>query len=229
MNWRQTQSGRSACRKSPSKRRSSPSTTSHPPSLSPLFRVRLTRRWAMASSMYSILAFQSSICEANCGAHQIEKSACRCGSAEQGMRFPRAMSVSDQTADSMMIDRTRKIKEVDFGFSLGFGPPAEESSQSVAQPTNSILDSAPVSQAPLLEAPPPPESTTTKPPQTQSTSSPPRTNPSSQNQPVRRTPGSARNKLPPRPSTFDIPAEEEPELERTSKRRKIGWLLQSGL
>ncbi|OJJ06228.1 hypothetical protein ASPVEDRAFT_154294 [Aspergillus versicolor CBS 583.65] len=116
---------------------------------------------------------------------------------------------------------TRKIKEVDFGFSLGFGAPAEESSQSVAQPANSILDSAPVSQAPLLKAPPPPESTTIEPPQTQSTSSPPRTNPSSQNQPVRRTPGSARNKLPPRPSTFDIPAEEEPELERTSKRRKI--------
>ncbi|BCS24943.1 uncharacterized protein APUU_41387A [Aspergillus puulaauensis] len=116
---------------------------------------------------------------------------------------------------------TRKIKEVDFGFSLGFGPPAEESSQTASQAADSVLDSAPVSQPPLLEAPPPPEATTTEPPQTQSTSSPPRTNPSSQNQPVRRTPGSARNKLPPRPSTFDIPAEEEPELERTSKRRKI--------
>ncbi|KAL2822715.1 hypothetical protein BDW59DRAFT_149360 [Aspergillus cavernicola] len=117
---------------------------------------------------------------------------------------------------------TRKIKEVDFGFSLGFGPTPEEPSQSASQPTNTEINPAPAPQAPSINAPPPPyETATTEPPRTQTTSSPTRVNSSSQEQPSQRTPGSARNKLPPRPSTFDIPADEELDLGRDSKRRKI--------
>ncbi|KAL4990286.1 hypothetical protein BDW68DRAFT_175219 [Aspergillus falconensis] len=118
---------------------------------------------------------------------------------------------------------TRKIKEVDFGFSLGFGPPAEKSSQPASQPTNSDLNPAPAPQPPLLDAPPLDSApSTTEATQTRSTPSPTRTNAfaASQNQ-LLRTPGSARNKLPPRRSTFDIPADDEPELGRSNKRRKI--------
>ncbi|KAL4905410.1 hypothetical protein BDW74DRAFT_177781 [Aspergillus multicolor] len=131
---------------------------------------------------------------------------------------------------------TRKIKEVDFGFSLGFSPPAQESSQAASQPADSDLNTAPApapASAPpphTFDAPPPAseptttsaESVTTVIPQVRSTPSPTRNNAYavSQNQ-LRRTPGSARNKLPPRPSTFDIPADNEPELERSNKRRKL--------
>ncbi|KAL4743108.1 hypothetical protein BDV11DRAFT_166512 [Aspergillus similis] len=118
---------------------------------------------------------------------------------------------------------TRKIKEVDFGFSLGFGAPAEESSQPASQPTNNDLKPAPVPQPPLLDALPlAPAPSTTDAIQTQSTPSPTRSNAfgASRDQLVR-TPGSARNKLPPRRSTFDIPADDEPELERSNKRRRI--------
>ncbi|KAL6229075.1 hypothetical protein BDW75DRAFT_250184 [Aspergillus navahoensis] len=118
---------------------------------------------------------------------------------------------------------TRKIKEVDFGFSLGFGPPAEGSSQPASQPTNSDLNPTPAPQAPLLDAPPPDSApSTTETTQTRSTPSPARTNAfaASQNQPLR-SPGSARNKFPPRRSTFDIPADDNAELERSNKRRKI--------
>ncbi|KAL4804770.1 hypothetical protein BDV18DRAFT_161858 [Aspergillus unguis] len=114
---------------------------------------------------------------------------------------------------------TRQVKEVDFGFSL-FGPPAGESSQPPAsQPTNEP-DPATAPQPPSLNAPALPETNITA-SQTQSNLTPTRSNASSQNPAVRRTPGSARNKLPPRRSTFDIPAEDEPELGRSSKRRKI--------
>ncbi|KAL4918978.1 hypothetical protein BDW62DRAFT_180241 [Aspergillus aurantiobrunneus] len=116
---------------------------------------------------------------------------------------------------------TRKIKEVDFGFSLGFGPPVEGSSQPIPQPTNREPDPALVSEPPSLDAPPRRSDGTTTTEPLQPTLSPTRVIASAQNHPIQRTPGSARNKLPPRPSTFDIPAEEEPELERTSKRRKI--------
>ncbi|KAL4973915.1 hypothetical protein BDW66DRAFT_153400 [Aspergillus desertorum] len=118
---------------------------------------------------------------------------------------------------------TRKIKEVDFGFSLGFGPPAEESSQPVSQPTNSDLNPAPAPQSLLPNVPPlAPAPSTTEATQTRSTPSPTRTNAfaASQNQ-MLRTPGSARNKLPPRRSTFDIPVDDELELGRSNKRRKI--------
>ncbi|CBF81127.1 hypothetical protein AN5229.2 [Aspergillus nidulans FGSC A4] len=118
---------------------------------------------------------------------------------------------------------TRKIKEVDFGFSLGLGAPAEESSQPASQPTNNDLKPASAPQPPLLEAPPlVPAPSTADAIQTQSTPSPTRTNAfgALRDQPVR-TPGSARNKLPPRRSTFDIPPDDEPELERSNKRRRI--------
>ncbi|KAL4746621.1 hypothetical protein BDW72DRAFT_197518 [Aspergillus terricola var. indicus] len=118
---------------------------------------------------------------------------------------------------------TRKIKEVDFGFSLDFGAPAEESSQPASQSTNNDLKPAPAPQPPLLDAPslalaP----STTDAIQTRSTPSPTRLNSfgASRDQLVR-TPGGARNKLPPRRSTFDIPADDEPELERSNKRRRI--------
>ncbi|KAL4955592.1 hypothetical protein BDW69DRAFT_182437 [Aspergillus filifer] len=119
---------------------------------------------------------------------------------------------------------TRKIKEVDFGFSLGFGPPADESSQPTSQPTNSQPDTAPAPQPLSLGVPPPAQDTIAPaPPSTQSTLSPTRinANAAAHNQTIQRTPGSARNKLPPRPSTFDIPEENEPELERSSKRRRV--------
>ncbi|KAL4761534.1 uncharacterized protein BDW70DRAFT_159794 [Aspergillus foveolatus] len=118
---------------------------------------------------------------------------------------------------------TRKIKEVDFGFSLGLGAPAEESSQPESQRINNDLKPAPAPQPPLLDAPPlVPAPSTTDAIQTQSTPSPTRTNAfgASRDQLVR-TPGSARNKLPPRRSTFDIPPDDEPELERSNKRRRI--------
>ncbi|KAL4815821.1 hypothetical protein BDW67DRAFT_185264 [Aspergillus spinulosporus] len=118
---------------------------------------------------------------------------------------------------------TRKIKEVDFGFSLGLGAPAEEPSQPASQPTNHDLKPAAAPQPPLLDAPPlAPVPSTTDAIQTQSTPSPTRTNAfgASRDQLVR-TPGSARNKLPPRRSTFDIPPDDEPELERSNKRRRI--------
>ncbi|KAI9376720.1 hypothetical protein BJX61DRAFT_157295 [Aspergillus egyptiacus] len=116
---------------------------------------------------------------------------------------------------------TRKIKEIDFGFSL-FGPPAEESSQPAPQPTNGGQTAAPAPQLPSFDSPPPPsETATTAPPEAQAPASPTPVNPSSQEQPSQRTPGSARNKLPPRPSTFDIPADEDIELGRSVKRRRI--------
>ncbi|KAL4766876.1 hypothetical protein BDW60DRAFT_212506 [Aspergillus nidulans var. acristatus] len=118
---------------------------------------------------------------------------------------------------------TRKIKEVDFGFSLGLGAPAEESSQPASQPTNNDLKPTQAPPPPLLDAPRlAPAPSTTDVIQTQSTPSPTRTNAFgvSRDQLVR-TPGSARNKLPPRRSTFDIPPDDEPELERSNKRRRI--------
>ncbi|KAL3475199.1 hypothetical protein BJX99DRAFT_162989 [Aspergillus californicus] len=114
---------------------------------------------------------------------------------------------------------TRKIKEVDFGFSLGFGP-VDESSQP-AQPLDTGLPAPelePAPQPPTLDAPLH-EITTTEVSQTQSFTSPTRVN-SSQEQ-SQRTLGSARNKLPPRPSTFDIPTDENLEQERSNKRRKL--------
>ncbi|KAL4885835.1 hypothetical protein BJY04DRAFT_214033 [Aspergillus karnatakaensis] len=114
---------------------------------------------------------------------------------------------------------TRKIKEVNFGLSL-FGQPAEDSSQSVSRPT--IADEQPP--APTLPSLFPPlasETAATEPLQPQPEPSLEPTNISSAESSTQRTPGSARNKLPPRPSTFDIPADEELDISRSNKRRRI--------
>ncbi|KAJ5601999.1 hypothetical protein N7510_011533 [Penicillium lagena] len=91
------------------------------------------------------------------------------------------MTPRHNTADGE--NRTRKAKEVDFGFSFG-GPTIDEPS---------VLDAAPP------QATPPAESQRS----------------------TRRTPGSARNNLPERPSTYDIPADDVPEQTRSAKRRRI--------
>ncbi|KAA8647398.1 uncharacterized protein ATNIH1004_006091 [Aspergillus tanneri] len=104
---------------------------------------------------------------------------------------------------------TRKIKEVDFGFSFG-APPPEELSQPSSQPTEP--PAIPTSLAPKSSQPPPVvQERKTPPPQTQESSE----------QAVQRTPGTARNALPERPSTFDVSGDEAPDLGRSSKRRKI--------
>ncbi|KAL4871424.1 hypothetical protein BDV12DRAFT_164269 [Aspergillus spectabilis] len=115
---------------------------------------------------------------------------------------------------------TRKIKEVDFGFSL-FGQPAEESSQPASQPANAELDGAPAPTLPSFIPPPIIEAADTEPSQPRRAPSSTPANASSQESATQRTPGSARNKRPPRPSTFDIPPDEELVLTRSSKRRRI--------
>ena len=103
----------------------------------------------------------------------------------------------------MSLSRTRKIKEVDFGFSLGLGAPSEDPFQSASQPE------LPIDTVPADREPP------ALPPSNGLPASPiPRSS--------QRTPGSARNKLPERPSMFDIPGDDEPEPPRSIKRRKIG-------
>ncbi|RJE27137.1 hypothetical protein PHISCL_00490 [Aspergillus sclerotialis] len=101
----------------------------------------------------------------------------------------------------------RKIKEVDFGFSLGLGlgTETEAPSQPLSQPTN--FAEAPTSRQ-----------TNSAPENTRS--SPKNRLSNSPNQSDQQVPGSARNRRP-RPSTFDIPLDEEPEQRRTSKRRRI--------
>ncbi|KAJ5748597.1 uncharacterized protein N7511_010293 [Penicillium nucicola] len=92
---------------------------------------------------------------------------------------------------------TRKAKEVNFGFSFGGLAPE------------------PSAPAPLAIVPP-------IQPQTQPATTPPSPEASTQAEKQNaRTPGSARNKLPERPSTYDIPSDDGPEQTRSSKRRKI--------
>lgn len=100
--------------------------------------------------------------------------------------------------------RSRKPKEVDFGFSFGLAPAIPEAPPQ--QPTT-----APARQPKTQPAP-------------QAQLSSPKTDlPGSQGS--QRTPGSARNARPQRPSTFDIPSDDdEIELPRSAKRRKIGAL-----
>ncbi|KAL5338400.1 hypothetical protein BJX70DRAFT_203188 [Aspergillus crustosus] len=115
---------------------------------------------------------------------------------------------------------TRKIKEVDFGFSL-FGQTAGESSQAASQPGDDTeLDQAPAPTIPSL-IPPPSGIADTESLQPRPASSPTPANPSFQEPVNQRTPGSARNKLPARPSIFDIPQDEEAEPTRSSKRRRV--------
>ncbi|KAJ5919785.1 hypothetical protein N7454_009620 [Penicillium verhagenii] len=105
---------------------------------------------------------------------------------------------------------TRQIKAVDFGFS--FGAPASDSAASVPNP----LFPEPNESSQAQPAPAPAPKATTPPPLKVSSQ------PASQTigQP-QRTPGSARNRLPQRLSTYDIPIDDRPEGQRSNKRRRI--------
>ena len=116
--------------------------------------------------------------------------------------------------------RLRKTKAIDFGFSFGLPSASDEASQSASRPADVGISLGP---------PPAPSTATTAPTGLESSqpsiASPDRKLSSSQQGPIRRTPGSARNKLPPRPSPFDIPTEEPPEVGPSRKIRKLGaWL-----
>ncbi|KAL3446550.1 hypothetical protein BJX65DRAFT_116502 [Aspergillus insuetus] len=118
---------------------------------------------------------------------------------------------------------TRKIKEVDFGFSL-FGPPAEASSQPSSQPTNSFEPAptpAPPPQPPPLDEPAPVEEATTEPTEPQPNALPTGDNTSSQEQSANQAPEIAGNTISPRPSTFDTAAVDATVIERSNKRRRI--------
>ncbi|GAB1208953.1 hypothetical protein APSETT445_007718 [Aspergillus pseudonomiae] len=108
---------------------------------------------------------------------------------------------------------TRKIKEVNFGFAFGLAPPPEEPPQAASQPVDVDIPTEP------LAAPQPPSaSENTQPPLLSPGKQLP---PSSQDSGQLRTPGGARNQLPERPSTFDIPEDDALDLGRSGKRRKI--------
>ncbi|KAJ5174957.1 uncharacterized protein N7482_000834 [Penicillium canariense] len=96
---------------------------------------------------------------------------------------------------------TRKIKEVDFGFSFG---------GAAIGPSNSAA-------VPLVPEPKEPSQPETAPTPAAS----PALKDSQGIGSVRRTPGSARNQLPQRPSTYDIPSDDGPAQLRSNKRRKI--------
>ncbi|KAL3494952.1 hypothetical protein BJX62DRAFT_21302 [Aspergillus germanicus] len=118
---------------------------------------------------------------------------------------------------------TRKIKEVDFSFSL-FGPPAEASSQPASQPTNSFEPAptpAPPPQPPPLDEPAPVVEATTEPTEPQANASSTGDNSSSEERSANQAPENARNTISSRPSTFDTAAVDAPIVERSNKRRRI--------
>ncbi|KGO76517.1 hypothetical protein PITC_087960 [Penicillium italicum] len=97
---------------------------------------------------------------------------------------------------------TRKAKEVNFGFSFG-------------SPALGLSAPAPIATVPEAQNPP---RTQTAPNTTPLKVS----QPGSQARGIERTPGSARNKLPERPSTYEIPSSDDrSEQTRSNKRRKI--------
>ncbi|KGO41321.1 hypothetical protein PEX1_065650 [Penicillium expansum] len=97
---------------------------------------------------------------------------------------------------------TRKAKEVNFGFSFG-------------SPALGLSAPAPIATVPEAQNPP---RTQTAPNTTPLKAS----QPGSQPRGVERTPGSARNKLPERPSTYEVPSSDDrSEQTRSNKRRKI--------
>ncbi|PWY91203.1 hypothetical protein BO70DRAFT_426091 [Aspergillus heteromorphus CBS 117.55] len=123
----------------------------------------------------------------------------------------------------------RKTKAVDFGFSFGMTPAADEESQPASRPGPADVGIALEAPAP---PPPPPTITTTTTDTTATTTAAesantpppivsPERNPLSPQGSIRRTPGSARNKRPPRPDTFDIPTEEPPDVGPSRKIRKL--------
>lgn len=150
---------------------------------------------------------------ANVDCLQLERSGCKCVNAALRTRFTllHAYQLRKTVADIVfgILYRTRKIKEVDFGFSFGLAPPINETVQPASQPS--------------LQ-PPAPSHTNSEPENTQSQSLTPQKGlKASQSQGiVYRSPGSSRNDLPERPSLFDIPQDDPPLSERSRKRRKIG-------
>ncbi|XRM37999.1 hypothetical protein ABZX51_001439 [Aspergillus tubingensis] len=120
---------------------------------------------------------------------------------------------------------SRKTKAIDFGFSFGLPTASDEPSQSTSRPDNVGIS--------LFPPAPPPASTTdtalsatapvlaTEPEITQPSHISPERKLSSQEGHIRRTPGSARNKLPPRPSPYDLPTEDPPEIGPSRKIRKL--------
>ncbi|KAL5361555.1 hypothetical protein BJX96DRAFT_152196 [Aspergillus floccosus] len=101
---------------------------------------------------------------------------------------------------------SRHIKQVDFGFSFGLAPAPTGLPES-ADADFGIATGPPV-------PPQPPSAPETIHSEKKDAASP---DPA----PAQRTPGSARNALPERPSTFDIPLDEPTDHGRSSKRRKI--------
>ncbi|KAJ5709336.1 hypothetical protein N7493_010670 [Penicillium malachiteum] len=101
---------------------------------------------------------------------------------------------------------TRKIQQVDFGFSFG-GPAAGPSDSAplslFPEPAKSQADSAPIAPTPARQLSQPTSPTGSQP---------------------QRTPGSARNSLPPRASTYDLPSDDSNRAPRSNKRRKISTL-----
>ncbi|TPR08265.1 Fungal specific transcription factor domain family protein [Aspergillus niger] len=120
---------------------------------------------------------------------------------------------------------SRKTKAIDFGFSFGLPTASDEPSQSTSRPDNVGIS--------LFPPVPPPASMTdtavntttpvaaTEPEITQPSIISPERKLSAQEGPIRRTPGSARNKLPPRPSPYDLPTEDPPEVGPSRKIRKL--------
>ncbi|GKZ17566.1 hypothetical protein AbraIFM66951_004338 [Aspergillus brasiliensis] len=120
---------------------------------------------------------------------------------------------------------SRKTKAIDFGFSFGLPSASDEPSQSTSRPDDVGIS--------LFPPAPPPASTTdtavnatvpvaaTEPETTQPPIISPERKLSSQEGHIRRTPGSARNKLPPRPSPYDLPTEDPPEVGPSRKIRKL--------
>lgn len=101
--------------------------------------------------------------------------------------------------------RTRKIQQFDFGLSFGgqaIGVPASASIPLIPEPVEASQSST----APTAATPP---STVTAQSIAQGDSRP------------QRTPGSARNQLPQRPSTFDIPPDNGHGERQSNKKRKL--------
>ncbi|KAJ5615660.1 hypothetical protein N7537_000774 [Penicillium hordei] len=99
---------------------------------------------------------------------------------------------------------TRKAKEVDFGFSFG-------------SPALGLSAPAPIATVPEAQKPPRTQTAPNTTPRSSKVSQP-----KSQARGIERTPGSARNKLPERPSTYEIPSSDDrAEQTRSNKRRKF--------
>lgn len=104
--------------------------------------------------------------------------------------------------------RTRKTKEINFGFSFGgpsFGFPEPEQPAIVSE----TIIPPQIEPAPIASTLPPQEASS---------------QPQSQTKNPQRTPGSARNNRPQRPSAYEIPPDDVPEQIRSNKRRKISRL-----